>query len=114
MTTEIFDSCVRSGGDLAGVFEYDGETGYFYLYEVRGNADNRVVDAIRIVVGTSDFVEADICVRWNANEDSVGLYIRGTLWAIFDTIRNQKHGGDYRPGGQSSLPPDIATGFDAS
>ncbi len=41
-TEEIFDSCVREKGDLAGVFEYDGEAGYFYLYETkRGQGENR-------------------------------------------------------------------------
>lgn len=31
---EMFDSSTRSKGDLAGVFEYDGETGYFYSMSV--------------------------------------------------------------------------------
>jgi uncharacterized protein len=32
---EIFESASRAAGDLAAVFEYDGETGYFYLYELQ-------------------------------------------------------------------------------
>ena len=28
---EMFVSAIRSSGDLAGIFEYDGETGWFYL-----------------------------------------------------------------------------------
>jgi hypothetical protein len=32
---EMFESASRANGDLAGVFEYDGETGYFYLYETK-------------------------------------------------------------------------------
>ncbi|MBK9258858.1 MAG: DUF2251 domain-containing protein [Polyangiaceae bacterium] len=89
-------------------FEYDGQTGYFYLYEVGGNECKKVVGAIRIVAESADFEEADVCVRWNASEDAVGLYIRGDLWALFDTIRHQKHGGDYRPGDRPSLPTTLS------
>lgn len=114
MSADIFDSSMRSDGDLAGIFEYDGQTGYFYLYEVGGNECKKVVGAIRIVAESADFEEADVCVRWNASEDAVGLYIRGDLWALFDTIRHQKHGGDYRPGDRPSLPLDVVRRFDPS
>lgn len=29
-TGELFESSVRSAGDLAGFFEHDGDVGYFY------------------------------------------------------------------------------------
>jgi hypothetical protein len=48
MTDEMFDSSIRSAGDLAGVFEYDGETGYFYLYDSVGSSNQRVLGAKRI------------------------------------------------------------------
>lgn len=112
MSTDLFDSSARSRGDLAGVFEYDGETGYFYLYEVTGGAGKKVLDAIRVVSGQADFEESDLSVRWNASEDKVGLFIHGALWAMFDARLRQKHGGGYKVGGTPSLPPELAASFE--
>jgi len=112
MSTEIFDSSIRSVGDMAGVFEYDGQAGYFYLYDVHGDVERKIIDTIRIVVGPVKFVETDIRIAWNANEDQVGLYIGEVLWALFDTIRKQKYGGDYQNGGVPAIPTDVTRRFD--
>jgi len=53
----MFDSAAQSGGNLAGVFEYDGDTGYFYLYRTKGEEGRKVVVAIWILNGTPDFSE---------------------------------------------------------
>jgi len=108
---EIFESATRSTGDLAGVFEHDGETCYFYLYATGGNVGKKVLDAIHVASGELDFAEADIIVRWAANEQRVGLLIKGVLWAVFDCGHRTKHGGSYRLGGKPSLPPGIEVGF---
>jgi len=42
-------------GDLAGVFEGDGETAYFYLYDQRRSKADMVVDAIHITRKQTDF-----------------------------------------------------------
>ncbi|WP_286203065.1 hypothetical protein [Rhizobium lusitanum] len=34
---QLFESAVRSSGDLAGVFEFDGDVGYFYLCATEEN-----------------------------------------------------------------------------
>ena len=111
MTQEIFDDCVRSLGDLAGVFEYDGETGYFYLYDLGGDTNKKIIDAIHIVTGQLDFGENDVCIRWTAAEDMVGLYVQGSLCAVFDTVRKQKYGGNYRDSNSPSLPRDVIGRF---
>ena len=108
---EIFDSAVRSAGDLAGVFEYDGETGYFYLYATEGDAGRKVLDSIHILSGDPDFADANISVRWDSEEQKVGLFIRDVLWAAFDCGRRSKHGGAYEPGGKPSLPRGAKVGF---
>lgn len=54
---EMFQSAVRSSGDLAGVFEYDGETGYFYLYQT-GAMGNKILSANHILTGPADFEES--------------------------------------------------------
>jgi hypothetical protein len=56
MQKEIFVSSVRSTGDLAGVFEYDGETGYFYLYRAKGASGKKIMH-----YGDSAFNWYDAC-----------------------------------------------------
>ena len=92
-----------SFGDFAGVFEYDGETGYLYLFDNGRAADRRIVGAIHIFSGTPDFEESEIEVRWNHEGLRVGLFIRGRLWAEFDAVRGVGFGGDYKPGGTPKL-----------
>lgn len=111
---EIFDSAVRSTGDLAGVFEYDGETAFFYLYETIGDKGQKVLDSIRILSGEPDFGEADISVRWDPEEQKVGLFIKGALWAVFDGRGRKKYGESYRVGATPSLPPEAKKGFVAA
>lgn len=108
---EIFDSAVRSSGDFAGVFEYDGDTSFFYLYqnEVDGNA--RVLDAIRIATGTPDFGADDIQITWDTSENIVGLFIRGNVWAVFQLTPRQKYDGVYGGNWPSKVPPDIVEKF---
>jgi hypothetical protein len=109
---EIFDSSVRSAGDLAGVFEYDGETGYFYLYETQGAEGQRVIDSIHVLSGVPDFAQEHIAVRWNKTEDKVGLFIRNLLWAVFDGDSRRTYGGNYKPGAAPPpLPPGVTGGF---
>lgn len=111
MPTEIFDSSVRSKGDLAGVFEHDGDTGYFYLCRSNGNAVEAILDRIQILVGEPDFGEAEVSVRWDHQEEKVGLFIRGNLWAVFDAERRKTFGGHYIKGTTPSIAPEGRTGF---
>lgn len=111
ITDDIFVSAVRSADDRAGVFEYDGETGYFYLYHAKGEITQKVIAAIRVCVGTLDFKEQDVVVRWDQNETRVGLLIRGQLWAVFDTVTGAKLGGDYRAGSHAEFPNEIYSAF---
>ncbi len=108
---EILDSAMRSAGDQAGVFEHDGDVGYFYLHEMNNKEDQKVVSAIRVLTGTLDFGEEDIAVRWNATESQVGLSIRGQLWTVFDSRTGGGYGGDYRASGKPWMPPEIAATF---
>jgi hypothetical protein len=108
---EIFDSAVRSAGDLAGVYEYDGETGYFYLYDTRKEDEHRIVGAISVFTGTSELKERDIVIRWDPTESMVGLFIRGQLWAVFDGERGTEYGGHYRENGQPGVPDEITKVF---
>ncbi|MDI1478321.1 DUF2251 domain-containing protein [Polyangium sp. y55x31] len=103
-TEEIFESCVRSAGDLAGVFEYDGETGYFYLYATGATGEARVLDAIHVLSGEADFAVSDIVIAWDQGETRVGLAIRGQLRASFDTTNMAKLRGAPRNEPQTATP----------
>lgn len=107
---EMFESAARAAGDLAGVFEYDGDTGYFYLY-VTDEGCHKVADAIHILSGEPDFSESDLSVRWDAEEHKVGLFIKGVLWAAFDSRGRIKYGGGYKVGGAPSMPASTELGF---
>ncbi len=108
---EMFGSAVRSAGDLAGVFEFDGEVGYFYLYDATCADAAKVVGAIRILAGKPDFSEKDIIIRWDSAEAKVALFVRGQLLAGFDGTTGAKYGGNYCPGAQPEIPAEITHAF---
>lgn len=103
----IFESLIRSTGDIAGVFEFDGETSYFYLYDVNEADGKKVLDAINITSGIPDFEASDISIRWNDEENLVSLRIKDDIWAAFDCESKSKYGGNYFPGARPKLPPDV-------
>ena len=100
---EIFKSSVRSFGDPAGVFEFDGDTGYFYLYDQTCEPTQRLIDQIRTLSSKPDFSDHDAVVRWDDSEKRVGLLIRRELWAVFDAKTKTSYGGDYLPPGLGRL-----------
>lgn len=108
----MFKSTIRSAGDEAGVFEYDGDTGYFYLYKVKGRKGQKVIAAIKVLSGTPDFLEEDVTVRWNSMENKVGLFIHKQLWAVFNSETYEKYGGNYCAGNQPAIPSKIVTFFE--
>jgi hypothetical protein len=104
--TEIFESAICAVGGLCGVFEYDGEVGYFYLCRLSDDGESKILDAIRVVSGTVDFTQADVRVEWAKSNKKLGLFIKGVLWAIFDTTSGKKHGGNYSVEKAPSLSPE--------
>lgn len=108
---EIWISTARSTGDLAGVFEFDGDTGYFYLYNMSGERGQKVIAAIHILSGLPDFQEEDIEIRWSYDEKFAGLFIRSQLWAAFDSNTIVKHGGNYSRDARPAILPEILKAF---
>lgn len=113
ISNDIFESCKRTGGDIAGVFEVDGDTGYFYLYKLQENGDDQVIAAIPVLVGLPDFAQSDVEVRWDSSETKVGLFIKHVLWAVHDAKTSQRYGQHYRSGEAPNLPAAATEGFDA-
>lgn len=73
---EMFESQLRSRGDLAGVFEFGGEVVYFYRYSTIRLGKRKIRGAIHILSGAPDFREDDIAICWDQAESKVGLRIR--------------------------------------
>ena len=111
-TDSIFESTTRSRNDLAGVFEYDGESGCFYLYRTTATAGQKVVGAIPIFSGDPDFDESELAIRWDAEETLVALIIAGEAWAAFDARSGATYGGEYRKGGTPRLPREVRDAFE--
>ena len=63
----------------------------------------RVLDHIHVHSGNSGLRESDVIIRWDGRDEKVGLFIRGELWAYFDRVSGQKHGGNYVQGAVTAL-----------
>jgi hypothetical protein len=111
--TELFESSVRATGDLAGVFEYEDNVGYFYLYALTGTAGEKVIDAIHVLTGDHWLEANNIVVRWDARAEKVGLFIKGVLCAAFDASLQRKYGGCLGADAPPSLPDEVVRAFDA-
>jgi len=109
---DIFVDNTRPAGDFSGVFEFEDETGYFYLYQIEGDEGAKIIGAIHVITGTPDFKKDEVAVRWDTAENKVGLFIRGRLWAAFDAVTKAKHGGNYHSTEQPTIPLEIARSFD--
>ena len=103
MGRKVFKESVRGRGDLAGVFEHDGETSYFYLVDFKTTKGMKIVDAIHIATGPLPFRDAQIEIRWSTAEDRTGLFLAGTQWAVFNVVQGTKFGGGY----STERAPDI-------
>ncbi|WP_322418650.1 hypothetical protein [Mesorhizobium huakuii] len=107
---DVFDSAIRTKGDLAGVFEYDeagdpqNATAYFYLCEMQSKTVGPIIGKIRIRSGAWSIAETDIVVKWDNGERRVGLFIYGQLAAAFDTEAGTRHGGGYGKDFHADIP----------
>jgi hypothetical protein len=107
MTDDLFIESMRPEGDFAGVFEYDGEIGYFYLYRLPGeNGDGKIDGSIEIVKGKLTFEPNELEVRWSAEQDRVGLFIRGEVWALFNVKSGAAYGQPHTKTLASNVPKD--------
>ncbi|MDG4883907.1 hypothetical protein [Mesorhizobium sp. WSM4884] len=106
---DIFDSAVRTKGDLAGVFQYEDTatqeaTAYFYLHQTEGDQAGSVLGAIHVRSGQWAITEADVAVRWDSGEHRVGLFVFGALVAAFDATTGAKYGGGYSKDFNAEIP----------
>ncbi len=110
MDNDVFKSLVRDKGDLGGVFEYDGDTGYFYLYNLSASANSKIRGGICIFPGPTFVDESKISIKWNKRQNIVSLVIDGLIWAAFEE-NGTPHGGRYTEGRTSSVGQKIIEQF---
>ena len=108
---DLFISETSPSTNLAGVFEYDGSVGYFYLFRIADDATSKILDAIRVVNGTPDFDENEVSIRWSSDGARVALFIREIPWALFDSSQRKKFGADYVTGGASPIAAEHFSDF---
>ena len=101
---DIFESSVRSTGDVAGVFEFDGEAGYFYLYRLDAEVGNKVLGAIHISSKSPDYRADDIDIVWTMDEKFVLLQIRQKIWAAFECDGEKRYFGNYDNSTEPNIP----------
>jgi hypothetical protein len=110
MDNGMFRTSTRTVGDVAGVFESDGDVIYFYLCDLMRQKGKQVVSALYVSAGNPDFQESDVSIKWDKSQQIVGLYIRGRLWGALD-LQGQKYGGHYRPGKLPEIPAEVLGAF---
>lgn len=104
MSEEMFLSKTRTIGDFAGVIEDDGDSVYFYLYELNKDNGNRVIGAIFLFSSLKDIPAADVAITWDPIENKVGAFIKGELWAVFNVAERSQFGGGDGKTGHAIIP----------
>lgn len=87
---QIFDSSTRSDGRYAGVFEFDGEVAYFYLYRIRAGSDGEIVGAIPVKQWKSQYTNDDLSIFWSDSERLVSAAVCGVTCATFDVAQPER------------------------
>ncbi len=104
---QLKDSVIESiskKSNYAGVFEFDGETAYFYLCTVSESNIVKIVDYIHIFSGMPDFNVNDFKVVWSEDDKKVGLFKDKTLVAVFDVESGRRFGGNLITGKVTDIP----------
>lgn len=85
---EIFLENVRSNEEFAGVYEFDGTTGYFYLCKL---APLKIVAALEI--HSAEPTADDLALKWDVTERLISLWEKGELKAVYDCDNAKVFGG---------------------
>lgn len=84
--TEVWLASDSSSSSFSGVFEDDGETGYFYAYD-RSNPEEPILDAVQIYDGQSvrdRDRESEAEILWSSDGLKAGLLINAVLHAVIN------------------------------
>lgn len=103
----IYKSVLHPSNGMGAVFEDDGETGYFYLWDENATDEMKIRGALRIYNSPKELAKEDVDVRLNSAGTKAGLFIHDVLWAVWDLQNATSTGGDYVPTG---LPDPLTLG----
>lgn len=107
MAFDVFVSSDSHSSDYSGVFEHDGDVGYFYLCRTAVGGESKIIESLCVMRGVQGLVESDFTVKWDRTGAKVGLFIRGVLWSLYDVTAKTKHGGLFAHGQRSTVPVGI-------
>jgi len=112
MDNDIFESSIRTSGDLAAIFECDRDGGYFYLFDLTKAKGQEARAVIEVSERGVALEASDVSVCWNASGEIAGLRIRGELWAAFDQ-HGRAYGGSFGRQNVPRIPPEVIGRFNA-
>jgi hypothetical protein len=84
----IFLDSVRSAGDLALIYEWDGRTGYCYLCRAE---PLKILAAVEVQHAKPD--EGELEILWTDDERYVGFWERDELRIVYDCATHACYGG---------------------
>jgi hypothetical protein len=106
MPKEIFESSTRNAGDYAGVFERDNETSYFYLFNLNGRPNKKILGAIQIKHDIFEKTNSHAGVKWNRAQTKVALIFDGNAIAMFSVPNGKSYGSVFTPVLLAPIPSD--------
>lgn len=88
-----FITAVCEANGLAGVYEYDDGTAYFYLCSVGPSGHAAIIDNLQIDPRVRELSNGDIVLAWDDVGIRVGLFVKQVLCAVFNVDMHTKFGG---------------------
>ena len=81
---DVYESAIDDLGRFGAVFERDDETAYFYLLDLRKDRGAQIVSTFNAEAITELPANTLVSIKWSSKAAAVGLFIGGSLSAIFD------------------------------
>jgi hypothetical protein len=81
---DVYESEIDDAGRFGAVFERNDQTAYFYLLDLRSERGAQVVSTFNAETITKMPANTLVSIRWSSHAAAVGLFIGGSLLAIFD------------------------------
>ncbi|MCB5946117.1 DUF2251 domain-containing protein [Acidocella sp. KAb 2-4] len=81
---DVYESAIDEVGRFGAAFERDDETAYFYLLDMRKQDGMQIISTFNAKAVTELPAGTPVSVRWSSSAAAVGLFVGGTLLAIFD------------------------------
>jgi hypothetical protein len=81
---DVYESAIDDLGRYGAVFERDDEAAYFYLLDLRRERGAQIVSTFNAETIAKLPANTLVSIKWCSPVTAVGLFIGGSLSAIFD------------------------------